>query len=63
MVYSGNSQDDKKVPEKKITSGPSTSPQGGNKPEKKLVDHTTAKTDKAVKPIGKPERKLIEPKK
>lgn len=62
LAFSGNSQDDKKVPEKKLTSGTSTRPQGENKPEKKMVDNSTVKTDKVIKPMGKPERKLIEKK-
>lgn len=63
MVFFSNGQDDKKVPEKKLTSGKSTIPAGENKPEKKMADPSTAKTNKTVQPMGKPERKLIEPKK
>jgi hypothetical protein len=59
FAFLSNSQDDKKVPERKLMSKSSTTIPVNGKPERKMVDHSTAKTSKEGQTLGKPERKLV----
>lgn len=55
-----NSQDDKKTPEKKLVTKNNTTIPVTGKPERKMVDPTTAKKEKVtVITNGKPEKKLV----
>lgn len=59
FAFLSNAQEDK-TPEKKLVSKKTSVPVSTGKPERKMVDHTTAK--KAVKDgqtLGTPERKLV----
>ena len=59
FAFLSNAQEDK-TPEKKLVSKKSSIHVGTGKPERKMVDHTTAK--KAAKDgqtLGTPERKLV----
>jgi hypothetical protein len=64
FALAGNSQDDKKIPEKKLVSGnTSVKYDPAKKPERKLIQKKELQQSKDTKPAGTPEKKLVEKKK
>ncbi len=58
FAFLSNAQEDK-TPEKKLVSKKTSASVGTGKPERKMVDHTTAKKSKDGQVLGTPERKLV----
>jgi hypothetical protein len=59
FAFLSNAQDDKKIPEKKLVSKNTTTIPVTGKPERKMVDPSTAKKTKEGQTLGTPERKLV----